>query len=321
VTESLIPPEDLAIAFCIEGTPIEEQALLLSESIRRFAGAYAGVPIVAVNPRAEFPISRSAERALEKLGVRYVSLPLNRTASPYLPINRIVTGSWAEANLEAAYVMLLDSDMLFVREPAFRRAGAGVRPVDAKGSASSGDDDAIDPYWREMCEIGGVAVERLPFLETSVDGSRIRASYNGGFCIVRRSLGILEETGRIFSESRARDMRPLRDRDVAIVASTGPVGREASEWWGSSQAALSVAIAARAPDVRIYDPTYNVPVHLLLEANESVRSDAVDPVLIHYHWLLAPERRSSFERILSVLQTRGEFAAWLGERLDERARQ
>lgn len=321
MTESLIPPEDLAIAFCIEGTPIERQALLLSESIRRFAGAYAGVPIVAVNPRPDLPISRSSERALEKLGVRYVSLPLNRTGSRYLPINRIVTGSWAEANLEAAYVMLLDSDMLFVREPAFQRAGAGVRPVDAKGSASGGDGDAMDAYWREMCGIGGLAVERLPFLEASVDGSRIRASYNGGFCIVRRSLGILEETDRIFSQSRVRDMRPQRDRDVSIVASTGPVGREASEWWGSSQAALSVAIAALAPDVRIYDATYNVPVHLLPEAGEAVRRDAVDPILIHYHWLLAPEWRDSFERILAALQARGEFQDWLHERLDERASQ
>ena len=147
---------------CIEGTGIEAQALLLCESIRRFAGPYASSPIVAVNPRPAKRIRAASEHRLAQLGVRYVDESLNDTASPYLPINRIVAGSWAESHLETPFIVVLDSDMMFVRAPSFWRAAVGVRPVDMKGSASSGPDDSLDEYWSAMCAIAGISPDALP---------------------------------------------------------------------------------------------------------------------------------------------------------------
>lgn len=306
--------DEVAFVLCMEGTAIEPQALLLCESIRRFGGAYSTAAIVAVNPRPELEISPASEARLTQLGVRYVRAALNRTRSPYLSINRIVAAAWAEALLEHDYLVVLDSDMAFVREPEFFRAGAGVRPVDVKGSASAGAGDPLDPYWSAICEIAGISADALPYGNASIDGARVRASYNGGFCIARRSLGIFEETRRVFTESMARDMRPLRGRGFNIFASTGDVGTEASEWWGSSQAALSVAIHARTSDVRIYDGRYNVPVHLLADASgNGFRWPVLDPVLVHYHWLLA--RENEFCRRLRALGVSEEFLAWLPARL------
>ncbi len=307
-----ISPLDVAFVCCIEGNAIEPQALMLCESIRRFGGVYAEAQVVAVNPRPQLPISAAAERRLGELRVNYVTEPLNRTGSPYLPINRIVAGSWAESNLHREYVVVLDSDMLFVRPPAFVQAGAGVRPVDVKGSTSQGPRDPLDAYWSAMCRIGGLSVDALPYRRATVDGAHVRASYNGGFCVVRRSLGILRETHRVFEESRLRDLRPLRGTGVSVYASTGHVGVESSEWWGSSQAALSVAIHARARDVRLYDERYNVPVHLLVDGSPAeVRWPSDEVVLVHYHWLCEPQRRAELRRRLGVLGVDADVLRWL----------
>ena len=308
-----ISPADIAFVCCIEGNAIEPQALMLCESLRRFGGAYARSQIVAVNPRPHLPISAAAEQRLAELAAEYICEPLNRSGSPYLPINRIVAGSWAESHLTREYVVVLDSDMLFVRPPSFVHAGAGVRPVDVKGSTSTGPDDPLDPYWTAMCRIGGLSADALPYRRATVDGARVRASYNGGFCIVRRSLGILRETHRVFEESRLRDLRPLRGSGVSVYASTGDVGVEASEWWGSSQAALSVAIHARARDVRLYDERYNVPVHLLVDGSPAeVRWPSNDVVLVHYHWLCEPHRRAELHRRLGALGVDADVLGWLG---------
>jgi len=314
-------PGELAFVFCIEGTAIEAQALLLAESIRRFAGLYAASRIVAVNPRPHIPIARATERRLAELGVRYVCASLNRTGSAYLPINRIVAGAWAEAHLEEHYIVMLDSDMLFVAPPAFARAGAGVRPVDAKGATSAGSYDGLDAYWAAMCGIAGIELSALPFLTTTIDRLRVRASYNAGFCIVRRSLGILTETHRVFEVSRLHDLRPLRNRTDSVYASTGWVGAEASEWWGSSQAALSAAIHARACDVRVYDGAYNVPLNLVeRDADGSLRWPHVEPVLFHYHWLTAPEHRGELFRRLERFRVADRVLSWLRDYLDTEAK-
>jgi hypothetical protein len=309
-----IASDELTFVCCIEGTAIEAQALLLCESIRRFGGRYAKATVVAVNPRPSLPISYRSEQQLADLDVRYVCEPLNVTGSPYLTINRIVTGSWAEQHLGSAYVAVLDSDMLFVRPPSFTRADVGIRPVDAKGSASAGPDDPLDAYWSSMCAIAGIAADALPLVRASIDGTRLRASYNGGFCIARRSLGVFRETHRVFEVSRERDLRPLRGSALSVYASTGFVGDAASEWWGSSQAALSVAIHARARSVEVYDARYNVPLHLLAPgAGGSVPWPARAPVLLHYHWLTAPEHRSELFVRLHAFDIDENVVSWLHE--------
>jgi hypothetical protein len=250
---------------------------------------------------------------LAELGVRYVREPLNLTGNPYLPINRIVAGRWAERNVDAEYIVLLDTDTLFVRPPSFARADVGVRPVDAKGATSAGAHDPLDAYWSEMCALAGITPAALPYVTATVDGIRVRASYNGGFCIAKRTLGVFHETHRVFEASRRRDMRPLRGRGASVYASTGYVGAEASEWWGSSQAALSVAIHARTDDVRVYDSRYNVPLHLV---EPDGGWPASDPVLLHYHWLSAPQHRVDLFRRLKRFEVGAPFVSWLRDWLE-----
>jgi len=312
---SEIEPDQVTFVLCIEGTGIERQALLLCASLREFAGKYRGAPILAVSPRAASPICAASAARLAELGVTHIAEPLNETGSPYLPINRIVAGAWAERHGGTRYLAVLDSDMLFVREPAFYGADVGARPVDTKGSTSTGPDDPLDRYWRRICELAEIEPEDLPFVTTSIDKQRVRASYNGGFCIAKRRLGIFQQTADVFFASLRERLRPLEKRGLNVITSVGPVGLVASEFWGSSQAALSAAIASRAEDVLMYDPSYNVPLHLLV-APEGSGADwpARNPVLVHYHWL-AEAHRAALMQVLEELEVSGTVRSWLAAQL------
>jgi hypothetical protein len=307
--------KEIAFLICVEANRLEPQARLLCESIRTFGGRYRKAPILAVSPRPGLALGPEARARLELLDVSYVVEPLNETGSPYGTINRVVAGAWAERVSPRPYLVLLDTDTVFVGEPSFVRADAGVRPVDVKGSASSGIGDPLDAYWTRMCGFGGVEPSRLPSIATTIDNVRIRASYNGGFAVVRRDLGILQRTREIFFASLAENLRPWAGAGLDVHASTGPVGTEASEWWGSSQAALSAGIWSRTSDVHIYDERYNIPLHLLDSHHSWPMPAGFEPILLHYHYLAEPQHQAQLRQALERAGCSPEIAGWIEARL------
>ncbi len=54
---------DVGFVACIEGGVLEAQALLLFESIRRYAGRFGGCDLYALSPRAGHPISAATRLA------------------------------------------------------------------------------------------------------------------------------------------------------------------------------------------------------------------------------------------------------------------
>lgn len=308
--------DEIAFLICVEANRLEPQARLLCESIRTFGGRYRQAPILAVSPRPHLALGPEARAHLDELGVTYAVEPLNETGSPYGTINRIVAGAWAETAVSRPYLVLLDTDTVFTGEPDFGRADVGVRPVDVKGSASSGAGDPLDAYWTRMCRLGGIDPSRLPMLTTTIGNVPIRASYNGGFTVVRRDLGILRKTREIFFASFAENLRPLAGTELNVLASTGSVGFEASEWWGSSQAALSIAIWSTTSDVHIFDERYNIPVHILAETGRSWPLRAgFAPVLIHYHYLAEAQYQTQLRQVLSRIGCPPEVLAWIEDRI------
>ncbi len=307
---------EISFLICVEANRLEPQARLLCESIRTFGGRYREAPILAVSPRPHLALGPEARAHLAALGVTYAVEPLNETGSPYGTINRIVAGAWAETFSSRPYLVVLDTDTVFVGEPSFARAEVGVRPVDFKGTASSGAGDPQDPYWSRLCGLGGLDPSRLPMISTTMDHVRIRASYNGGFTVVRRDLGILRRTREIFFASLQEDLRPQAGTEVDIFASTGSVGREASEWWGSSQAALSVAIWSSTSDVHTYDEGYNIPLHILAEPGRPWPLGAsASPVLLHYHYLAEPRFQAHFRQVLPRIGCSPAVLDWVEKRL------
>jgi hypothetical protein len=314
--DSRIHENEIAFLICVEANRLELQARLLCQSIRTFGGRYRRAPILAVSPRPHLALGFEARAHLDRLGVTYVVEPLNETGSPYGTINRIVAGAWAEEVSPRPYLVLLDTDTVFVGEPDLVRAGVGVRPVDVKGSASGGGGDPLDAYWSRMCGFGGIDLSRLPWIATAIGQVPIRASYNGGFTVVRRDLGILRRTREIFFASFKENLRPLAGRRLNVLASTGAAGLEASEWWGSSQAALSVAIWSSTSRVHTFDERYNIPVHILAEPGQSwPMAPGFEPILLHYHYLAEPRYQERFRQVLRRLGCPPDVRRWIDDRL------
>ncbi len=309
---AVLAPDEIAFVLCVEANELEPQARLLCESIRTFGGRYRDAPIVAIAPRPHLALSAEGQAQLEALGVTYVALPLNLTGSTYGTINRIVAGNWAQANLTQPYLVMLDTDVLMVAEPTFVRADVGARPVDGKGSATSGPDDPLDAYWAQLCAFAGIELDDLPMMRATIDGTRLRASYNGGFVVVRRDSDVLRRTHDIFFTSFRDDLRPRGCGDD-VKASTGMVGTEASEWWGSSQAALSTAIWSSTRDVHEYDAAYNIPAHALADPDQPWPT--IEPVLVHYHYLAEPKYQEHLHAVLRRLGCTAEVQAWVAARL------
>lgn len=287
--DSSMPHPSVAIVLSVERGILEHQALLLVESLRRFGGRSADLPVYAISPRPARAPGEECLARLRRLGASTIVESLIDEGEAYGTLARLAACAWAETSLGHGTIVSLDNDMVFVRPPDFSLGQADViaRPVDCKGMCTGGDGDGFDAYWREASRLCGVEYDSIPWVETTVDRVRVKASYNGGMVIVRRGLGLFREAARMFAVLRGRDLAPRRIGDVAVVASTGAVGPEASRWWGGAQAVLSLAATRLAARVCLASPRYNVPVHLAQQAAALGRPlSLIDAVLIHYHWML-----------------------------------
>jgi len=292
---------DVGFVACIEGGVLESQALLLFESIRRYAGRFRNCPVYAFTPRAGHAISARARSRLDKLGVTYHDVILNSECPEYGSANRVAAAAYAEEKYAHEFLIILDSDTLFLREPDRillpGDVDAAVRPVDVKGMCTAGPADPCDRYWRELCLCCGVDYEDIPFTLSFVDRQRIKASYNGGLVIVRSKLGILQQWANFFFASVRQGLAPY-DRPWRLRSGVSWIESTPSRLWGSNQAALALAIWNSTRRVRELPATYNYPLHqhelIAPETRQSVFSQLVH---VHYHWLLEenPETNPLFD--------------------------
>ncbi len=217
-------------------------------------------------------------------------------------------------------MVVLDSDTVYLDEPELPTdADVAVRPVDAKGSASRGPGDPFEDYWVALAAMSGIPIDRLPYIRATIDGERIRASYNGGLIVARRAKGIFTRTAELFTASVKAGLRPYRGSGMDVYASTGPVGQAGSEYWGSNQAALAIAIWAATDRVVHYPACYNVPLHLVASKGKiDPEWLARPPVHVHYHFMFAPDLQEVAMQILAKLGVPSDRLNWLAARIPYR---
>jgi hypothetical protein len=307
--------ENAVFVLCIERNVIRDQALLLIESIRAFAGKLRDLEIFAVAPRPKLGIDKDTRVKLDALDVTYCEAPINTYCPEYGSANRVYAAAWVAQRTSATTLIVLDSDTLFLDEPELLGpcCDVAVRPVDSKGMASIGPEDEFDPYWAALCQLAEMPIDQLPFLETTVDRLRVRSSYNGGYSVVRRDTGIMQRAAEILTCSISADLRPHKGRpDFRVFASTGLVSSLASEYWGSSQAAFSIAVWSSTRRVRMLDARYNVPLHALVQP-QNWRPEWIDqaPVHVHYHWMFDPEHRAEALGLLRRLGVPADRLDWV----------
>lgn len=264
----------IAFIACIENGNLENQALLLFRSIRKFAGKYKDAPIYSFQPRRGLPLKKDTLKVLEELDVMHNTEVLNTEFNHYPIGNKIFASARAEKLLKEDILVFLDSDTVIVNEPSDFDLPAGtvaaVRPVDNKNRGSTGPRDPNDEYWRKLYFICGAP--EAPFVETTVDSKKIRAYWNAGLVVVRRSEGLFQ---------RWKD-------DFLKLMKAGHIPKGQITFM--DQLALAATLANVANGIRTLDYRYNysLPKRPLLK--EPYRTAELEDLIhIHYHrWFNKP---------------------------------
>jgi glycosyltransferase involved in cell wall biosynthesis len=275
------------VEFCLlaERGALELQAVLLCESIRKFCGRYASAPVTVISPRADRRPSRRTQRRFAELGARYIELSLDSPTPEYGPSFRVLALSWRARRLGPSVLVQLDSDTIFLDEPDLDLGDyrAAARPVDMIGMCSTGPNDPREALWETMCRANDVSLNAMPSVRTTVEGRTVRASYNGGLIVARRDAYV--EFEQCFHKIVAADVRPYRGAAMEMRTGAAIVSPKGFEMWGTSQAAISIALTKTQSAVRILDSSHNIPLHMF---------DSLDPlpsriVHLHYHWIFADD--------------------------------
>lgn len=301
---------------CVERGALEEKALLLVRSIRRFGGRWANAPIDTFAPRAGRAIAYTTRDALEANGVAHHDDVLNRDFDDYAIANKIFAAARAEELASEDIVVFLDTDTVILSEPAAfalpQDVDAAVRPVEfhrwrepADGDprwqtrhrrvSSAGEGDPFDAYWLRMYALCGV--DDRPFVETSCDRVRIRAYANSGLVVARRRAGVFAQWLRDFLTLAAAGHRP-HGGDIHYL----------------DQLSLAATLARIWDRVELLDGRYNYPLvgrPLLAEPLRSARLDE----LVHVHYNRYFHVDGFLGTLEPPLECDGVVAPWLQQQL------
>jgi len=289
----------LAFVTCVESGSLEEQSVLLAQSIRRWGGTHATSRIVCVEPRGNSGLHAATISSLEALGVEHRIEELNNDFRSYPIANKVFAAAWAEEEMTEDVVVICDTDTFFLNDPVALDVSRGLagRPVGQKKRGSTGPGDDTDAYWERMYELCGVS-ER-PFTETTLEETPIRAYFNSGLLAVRRDEGIFATW--------------LRDFKVLMEAKHFPHDGKRN----MDQLSLAVTLARLWERVEVLEAPYNYMLRRRPKMPEPARSMPLeDLVHVHYRkWLHVPGFLDEIEPSFPD----GERLRWLSERLPLRS--
>ena len=259
----------IAFVMCTEAGGLEQESLLMVESVRRFAGAMKDTPIYSYQVREGKDVSPLTIAKLKSLGVEHQKVVLNIKYPDYPLANKPLLGAYVEANLDAEIIVFLDSDLVFFGEPQEfylpESYEVGIRPEHEKMIGSTGQDDPNDDYWQHLYSLAGV--ERSLYVTTTVDRYKIRAFWNSGVVAVRRKGGIFTA----WKETFERLVEP------------GIKVNQANFYY--EQSSLSATISALRPKIWNFSPGYNYPIHAHNNLIESERKNSLTEIVcVHDHF-------------------------------------
>ncbi|MDE5108425.1 MAG: hypothetical protein O4808_15665 [Trichodesmium sp. St17_bin3_1_1] len=295
---------NLAFITCIESGYLESQSLLLYESIRRYGGCFSQFPVYAFSPRVGYEISPETKKHLEKLSVEHIDLVLN-DEFPHDPYaNKILANAYIENQKKHDFLVFLDSDTLFFREPTALELpnsyDVAVRPVSRKSICTSGEpDDPHDNYWHLLCQYCGVDYQSIPLLETFVEGVMIKACYNAGLVVVRANKGIFSKWRDDFITVYREGLEPKQESVLP-----------------KDQTTLSMAIWGITDRVQVLEPIYNYPILSINKKQPLLQFNSSHTLIhIHYHSAFKAENLSTNPLFQSNFELEAELKTWLLARL------
>ncbi len=171
------------ICTCIEAGGLEQQVLLLVESLRAFGGKWAGAPVYTVKPRRGPALRRATVSRLKELGAILVDEPLNDVVPWWDMANKPASLRYVEEHTTTPYVTWMDGDMIVLQEPMDFAPASGktfkARAGEAHDVASSATGEGAG-YWRKLCEVLGLDFDAFPDIISFPDKKPIKAYWQGG---------------------------------------------------------------------------------------------------------------------------------------------
>ncbi len=290
----------MTIAFiaCVERGYLEEQAMLLCRSIRRYAGRFRASRIYTFQPRQGREVSPRTLALFDELGVIHSAETLNVDFEDYAYSNKIFACARAEEKLTEDVLVFLDSDTIITGEPADLDLPDGIdaaaRPAHSFFLNSSGPEDPKDSYWQRVYEVSGI--ETRPFVETEL-GHRVRAYFSSGLVAIRREAGLFRQWKADF----------LRLMDAGLIPESTGVSR-------MDEVSLATALARAFGRVRILDGRYNYLIYrrpLLASPWREARLE--DLIHVHYrHWF---NEKNYLRQVEPPLDPTSEIIQWLDQYL------
>jgi hypothetical protein len=208
----------------------------------------------------------------------------------------------SDARGEAEILAFVDSDTIFVREPAeFLLAGdidLGYRPVQLVNISSRYDQPA-DEYWARIYDLLQVPPSAVFPMTTTVDGICIRPHFNAGMVITRPRLGLLERWAGNFA---------VLCSDSSIISLCK---QEELNNIYLHQAVLAATVLRMVPRDRMRDlpPSYNYAVFLTDQMAPGMKLPSLDDAVTfrhgqHYITLEKLEEFAGQSRIFQWLKAR-----------------
>jgi hypothetical protein len=282
---------------CVESGPLEVQTVRMVESLRRWGGSFAEVPVIAVTPRAGPGLAASTMETFRKHRIRYVR---EESTSPWRWFkfyNKPLALASAEKLADTDAVGWLDSDMVVAGEPSLLELAPGedfLGCASDKEMGTSGPDDPFHPLWQANCRALGIDLDALPWVSTEREGQKIRVYWNGGIFIYRRTT----EFGRHYLETCTR-LLDARNRTTVSGFSIGI----------NEMSAIGLAMHLRKMAFRALPFSHDFIMSSLTHAKWYREEQLRTAKMIHYHDAMWPWFFETFVQCLKA--THPPIAEWL----------
>ncbi len=300
-------PAPLVFAVFADDAEQLDHALVLTESIRTFAGAWKSAPVWIYAP-PELVASQPAlvrDLAARKAVVRTSEAP--GAALRYPLAAKVFAAARAEsvAAGHAEVLAWLDEDTVVLEEPREFRLPQGVslgyRPVMHRRIGPR-YDEPLDEFWSRVYEKLAVPPAAVFPVVTPADSQTVRAYFNAGLLVVRPERGILRRWAEAF---------PVLYGDTAIVRMCR---QDRDKALFLHQVALAGAVLhdLKRAEMRELSPNYNFPLFFKEMYGACREFDSIAGVVTMrydiYFRAPAPDWRERLQGPPAVV-------AWLKERL------
>jgi lipopolysaccharide biosynthesis glycosyltransferase len=267
----------LGFVVIVEYGDLENKAILLAESIRRFLADGHKYPIYAIRPRKGREIRATTAEKFKRLDVNYVPIELNMRWKDFPFANCAYGAAYAETLVSGTIEALIyfDADVVCLKDPLEinmePQMDVITTPVDSHMAAQEYGCE-LSPYWKAAFDLNGVNAASLWPVETKVGKVKIYPTFNSGFVAVRPELGIFRRWKESFEKIT----------EVSYFSHLNPLRKE---FFFLDQALLASSILSVVPHERIniLGANYNYPLHLVEQMTGNGPLDLEEVVFLHYH--------------------------------------